>query len=179
MASPLEVVKPGGVDDHAIGRDMTGTGIGGSLLCAEDIRLGEDVELGTYTPNRQEVLEFASKWDPQGIHVDADGDSMMYFGDIIASGAHTMAIYQRLSVLGLEKEWDVLAGIRLRDVRFLRPVLPDRPLIGYSRVDSVDLSHPKRGLVAKSGRLINADGDAVFTIVSEAYVWRRGADKQR
>lgn len=157
---------------------MTESDMERPLLCAEEIALGEDVELGSYTPSRREVLKFAAQWDPQGIHVDANGGSAKFFGDIIASGAHTMAIYQRLSVLGLERTWDVLAGIRLRDAKFLRPVLPGRPLIGYSRVDSVVLSHPKRGLIVKSGKLINADGDAVFTIVSEAYVWRRGADKR-
>lgn len=150
---------------------------GTRLLAAEDIKPGEEIALGTYTPTREELLEFSRQWDPQTFHVDSGSETAGYFGDVIASGAHTVAIYQRLSVLAVEHTWDVLAGIRLSDVRFMRPVLPDRTLTGYSKIESVELVHPQRGLLTKSGRLTNPEGETIFSIVSEAYIWRRDARK--
>ena len=38
----------------------------------DDHEVGELIQCGSYTVTREEVITFASKWDPQPWHVDED-----------------------------------------------------------------------------------------------------------
>jgi acyl dehydratase len=137
---------------------------------AEDLVPGETVRLGTYRISRAELIAFARQWDPQSFHVDEAAAARNRFGDVIASGLHTLAIFQRLAVLAGESDWAVIAGIRLSDVRFLRPVRPDTVLTGGVRVARIEVE-PGRGraLVARAGWLTD-DRGRVLEVESEAYV---------
>jgi acyl dehydratase len=137
---------------------------------AEDLVVGETHQLGTYQITRAELLAFARQWDPQSFHIDEAVAAQNRFGDVIASGLHTLAVFQRLSVLAGEATWAVIAGIRLGDVRFPRPVRPDTVLTGGVRVARIDFE-PARGRarVARAGWLED-DGGRVLEIESEAYV---------
>ncbi|WP_433062315.1 MaoC/PaaZ C-terminal domain-containing protein [Dactylosporangium sp. CS-033363] len=144
-----------------------------SIRYADDLRVGDTFALGTYTVSRTELLEFARQWDPQAFHIDAEAAARGPFGDVIASGAHTMAVFQRLSVLGAESEWAVIAGVRLVDVRFPRPVRPDTTLTGGVRIDAIDFDPvKKRALILKAGWL-DDDGGRVLEIRSEALLQAR------
>jgi len=55
----------------------------------EDVTVGETHDLGAYTADREELLEFARRYDPQPIHVDPDAAERTMFGGLIASGWHT------------------------------------------------------------------------------------------
>lgn len=137
---------------------------------AEDLVPGETARLGTYRLSRAELIAFARQWDPQSFHVDEAAAAGNRFGDVIASGIHSLAIFQRLSVLAGESGWAVIAGIRLGDVRFLRPVRPDTVLTGGVRIARVDFSPGRdRALVARAGWLED-DRGRVLEVESEAYV---------
>ncbi|WP_157170233.1 MaoC/PaaZ C-terminal domain-containing protein [Nocardia cerradoensis] len=144
-------------------------------MTADDLHPGDEIELGSYLPTRAEIVEFASRWDPQPHHIDIEASRGGYFGDVIASGVHTLAIYQRLSVESALARWDVLAGVMLREVRLPAPVRPDRVLTGRIVVLEVDLGHPDRGRVVKEGVLLDPDGREVLRLVDESLIWRRGA----
>ena len=78
---------------------------------AEDFTVGEECDLGTYEVTEQEVIAFASHWDPQDIHIDpGHAETGGRYGGLIASGLHTLAILQRLQVLGRREHWNVIAG---------------------------------------------------------------------
>ena len=58
----------------------------------------EDMEVGTvthsprsYKVTREEVIDFASKYDPQPFHLDDEAAKQTYFGRLSASGWHTAA----------------------------------------------------------------------------------------
>lgn len=140
---------------------------------ADDLTVGEVVELGSHTVSEAELLDFATSWDPQDFHVDEAVAVHGYFGGLIASGVHTMAVFQRLSVLGAYRHWSVIGGRGLRDVRFLRPVRPGDTLTGTVTIDEIELDDRGRGLVTTSGELLDAEGRAVFRLLSEAYLRRR------
>lgn len=140
---------------------------------AEDLTVGEVIELGSHTVSEAELLDFAAAWDPQDFHVDEAVAADGYFGGLIASGVHTMAVYQRLSVLGAYRHWSVIGGRGLRDVRFLLPVRPGDTLTGTMTIDAVELDDRGRGLVTTTGDLLDADGRAVFSLLTEAYLRRR------
>ena len=98
-------------------------------LYAEDLVVGSVHGLGTYQVTLQEILDFAEKWDPQVFHVDRAAAEAGFFGEIIASGVHTVAIFQRLAVRGAYRHWSVIAGRRV-SAEFPAPVRPGRTLVG-------------------------------------------------
>lgn len=142
-------------------------------LYGEDLTVGASYALGSHTPSRQEIVDFARMWDPQTFHLGPTDAGSGGWGDVIASGAHTLAIFQRLSVTHVEHAWAVVAGIGLDDVRFLRPVRPDEPLTGHARLDAIDMVRADRALVVKSGSLVGPTGETAFSVVTRAYVRRR------
>ena len=58
-----------------------------SPLYWEDIEIGTKRDLGTYTFTEEEIIRFATKYDPQVIHTDPEAAKDSIFGGLIASGA--------------------------------------------------------------------------------------------
>ena len=87
---------------------------------AEDLQPGLVLELGSHPVTEAEIIDFASQWDPHYFHVDPERakEESRYAG-LIASGLHTLSIYQRLWVLGRNDEWNVIAGAGISDARHM------------------------------------------------------------
>src|SRR6266481_1132699 len=58
----------------------------------EDFRPGQTIELGSRQVDRDEIIEFARKYDPQPFHVDEEAGRRSIYGGLIASGWHTVAM---------------------------------------------------------------------------------------
>ncbi|MCW2783803.1 MAG: hypothetical protein JWP74_320 [Marmoricola sp.] len=142
------------------------------MLYAEDLVEGVTHELGTYLVTAEDIVEFASRWDPQGFHVDEDVARAGVFGGLIASGIHSLAIVQRLAVTGLFQKWAVIAGRSLTDLQMTSPVRPGMELRGTLRVDAVEEKGPDRALVHQSVVLWHDDTE-VLRYSGTAYVARR------
>ncbi|MEZ5946939.1 MAG: MaoC/PaaZ C-terminal domain-containing protein, partial [Hyphomonas sp.] len=54
----------------------------------------------TYDVTREEVIEFAGKYDPQAFHLDDEAAAKTHFGRLSASGWHTAAMAMRMMVEG-------------------------------------------------------------------------------
>ena len=63
-----------------------------------DFREGLVLEFGSYTVSAAEIVEFATRYDPQPFHVDAAAAATTRWGGIIASGFHTCSMAMRLMV---------------------------------------------------------------------------------
>lgn len=133
-------------------------------LYADDLKPGQQFPFEEYTVSEAEILDYARQWDPVYIHTDPDAARDAGLGGVIASGLHTLAIYQRLAVAAL---WSRMAGGAGRsfDVRFCRPVLPGTTLTGHARVDSVT-PRGDRGdaAVLLTAALTGDDGEAILRI---------------
>ena len=57
----------------------------------EDLVVGTKASFGRYEVTREEVVEFASKYDPQPFHLSDEAAAQTYFGRLSASGWHTAA----------------------------------------------------------------------------------------
>src|SRR5437667_7772799 len=64
----------------------------------EDFHPGETIELGSRSVDRDEIIEFARKYDPQPFHVDEEAGRRSIYSGLIASGWHTVAMLMRLLV---------------------------------------------------------------------------------
>lgn len=144
---------------------------------AEDLVVGSVIEVGSHTPTEAEIIDFATQWDPQGFHIDREVAAAGVFGEVIASGIHTTAIFQRLVVLGAYRHWAVVAGRRITDIELPAPVTAGLELHGELEILAVEHRPPhhrlpERSLVRARGTLRSESG-VVMTKTVEMYVARR------
>jgi len=77
----------------------------------EDIVIDEVFALGSHTFNVDEIIRFASLYDPQYFHLDAAAAQSSHFGGLVASGWHTVSVGHRKMVDALFAEEERLRGL--------------------------------------------------------------------
>ncbi|WP_431281556.1 MaoC/PaaZ C-terminal domain-containing protein [Humitalea sp. 24SJ18S-53] len=97
---------------------------------------GDSFDLGTLSLPREEVLAFATRFDPQPFHLDDAAAAESIFRTLVASGLHTLsAVFGRLITSGLIA--DVSLGGNQMDVKWPAPLRPDEEVA--VRVEVLDL----------------------------------------
>lgn len=144
---------------------------------AEDAEPGAVRQLGTHELTEAEIVDFATQWDPQFFHVDAERSvTEGMFGGLIASGIHTVGIYQRLEVTSRRQPWQVIAGKGIEQLQFTRPARPGDVLTGTTTVTDRQLDPDRRrGLVTLDGELTNQSGEVVLSLTMAIYLHMRPA----
>jgi acyl dehydratase len=131
----------------------------------EDFEPGQVSEAGPYVVSREELLEFARRYDPQPFHLDEEAAKATHFGGLVASGWHTAAISHKLLVQGLLNDAASLGSPGVDELRWLRPVRPGDALT--LRMEVLELlpsrSKPERGSIRCLFSLRNQDGETVMT----------------
>lgn len=77
----------------------------------EDIVVDEVFALGSHTFNADEIIHFATLYDPQYFHLDAAAAQHSHFGGLVASGWHTVSVGHRKMVDALFAEEERLRGL--------------------------------------------------------------------
>ena len=90
----------------------------------EDLSVGETRDLGSLSPTAEEIVAFASQWDPQPFHLDPEAAKDSVFGALCASGWHTCAMAMRLMVTNFLHETSSLGSPGLESLKWLKPVFP-------------------------------------------------------
>ena len=67
-------------------------------LFLEDIVVGTEYLSDEVTVTAEEIIAFASQFDPQPFHLDAEAARDSFFGGLVASGWHTASLTMRLLV---------------------------------------------------------------------------------
>ena len=145
------------------------------MLYLEDLVVGSVTELGTVVVDRDELLAFAKRFDPQRIHIDEAAAARSSFGGIIASGWHTGAMWMRLYVDSVLADVANLGGMGIDELRFPAPVRAGDTLTGAAEVLEVRPSprKPDRGTMVVLGTLHNQRGELVMSLRSPSRVARR------
>lgn len=136
--------------------------------------MGERMALGEYTLTRDDVITFARSWDDQWFHTDQAAATHGHFGDVIASGIHTLAILQKLTVQSVYERWAVVAGRGFDRVRFVEAVRPGDTLTGTIEITDVVLDE-RRARVTMGQALTNQHGRTVLVTDLTVMVFRRPA----
>lgn len=136
-----------------------------ATLYWEDFEVGEAHEMGSHTFSAEEIAEFARRFDPQPIHVDAKAASQSYFGGLIASGWHTCAVGMRFAVDSYINSGVSLGSPGLDNIRWHKPVRPG-DTITYRRITlATRPSKSLRGVGLMQGRVeaTNQNGELVMS----------------
>jgi acyl dehydratase len=68
-----------------------------SELWLEDLHVGDRFRTDVYELTADDIVDFASKWDPQPFHLSDETAQETFFKGLAASGWHTAAITMRLT----------------------------------------------------------------------------------
>jgi acyl dehydratase len=141
----------------------------------EDLAVGSTRELGSVSPTREQILDFAGQFDPQPFHLDEAAAKASVFGNLCASGWHTCAMAMRLMVDNFLNEAASLGSPGLESVKWLRPVFPGDTLkLRHTVLESRPMnSRPDVGLVRTLWEMHNQHGDKVLHMEGWAMFRRR------
>jgi acyl dehydratase len=141
----------------------------------EDFIPGEEIALGSRTVSEEEIIAFATQFDPQPFHVDHDAAAASIYKGVIASGWHTCSMMMRLVVDKLICESSSMGSPGLDSVRWLLPVRAgDTISVSYltTRVKP-SASKLDRGVVWSIWTATNQNGEPVCTIEGMGMFGRR------
>ncbi len=142
----------------------------------DDLSVGDATDFGHYDVTREEVIEFARKYDPQPFHLSDEAAAKTHFGRIAASGWHTCAM--TMAVIARFVVADRQAGLGspgVDELRWLKPVYPgDRLTVRASVIEKIpSRSKPQIGVIRSRTSVSNQDGTDVLTFTSIVMMARR------
>lgn len=141
----------------------------------DDFKLGERHDIpATYEMTEDEIVSFASKWDPQPFHIDREAGAKSIYGTITACGTHIQAVVLFLAAR-LPEETAVLGALGYDEVRFHRPArLGDTLRLVIECIETKpSSSKPDRGVVRNRHILLNQDDEQVFTQTTTLLIKRK------
>lgn len=95
-----------------------------AILYWDDFSPGHVWRFGSYHVTADEIVEFARRYDPMPMHVDAELALKTPLGVFCASGIHTFAMTQKIVFDNLYSRTRLIAGAQVRNFLMRRPVLP-------------------------------------------------------
>jgi acyl dehydratase len=151
------------------------------VLHWEDVIVGETVAFGRTSVSREEIIAFASAFDPQPFHLDDDAAGETVIGRLFASGWHSCAMFMRMVADDIMSSAAGLGSPGLEEVKWLKPVFPGDELTGrYTCTAKRELkSRPGVGLCQLFFEMLNQHGEVVMTWHVAQPLGTRGSEGAR
>ena len=150
------------------------------MIYFEDLVVGAQTEFGSYEVTREEVLDFARKYDPQPFHLSDEAAAKTHFGRIAASGWHTAAM--TMAVIArhvVDQEQAGLGSPGIDELRWRKPVCPGDTLHVRGEIleKTPSRSRPELGSFRTQTIVTNQNGETVMTFMSIVLIRRRPEDQ--
>ena len=142
----------------------------------EDIEVGSRSAFGRYKVTREEVMEFAGKYDPQPFHLDDEAAAQTHFGRLSASGWHTCAMTMAMLVGNMKGEKSAgLGSPGVDQLRWKKPVYPGDTLRCESEVIEKrrSASRPEMGIFKTRTQTLNQNDEVVLDMISNGLIATR------
>jgi acyl dehydratase len=146
------------------------------VIYFEDLEVGKETQFGSYAVTREEVLDFARKYDPQPFHLSDEAAAKTYFGRLSASGWHTCAMTMAVIARAVVREEQAgLGSPGIDELRWLKPVYPGDTLHVAGRIieKTPSRSKPEIGSFRTQTTVTNQDGAEVLRFTSIVLIRRR------
>ena len=146
------------------------------MLYFEDFEIGWKREVGSCTVTREEIVDFAERFDPQPFHIDEEAARASIFGELTGSSCHTFALSSLIHAQSGEKI-ALVANLGSEELRFPTPLRPDDTITLHSECTGARPSHsrPTIGIVTTRGLLTNQRGEVVMDMTTTFMVERRAS----
>lgn len=145
----------------------------------EDLVVGEKSAFGSYAVTRDEVVEFASRYDPQPFHLSDEAAAKTHFGRLSASGWHTCAMTMSMLVAHFKANPQASLGAAgMDELRWLKPVYPGDTLRCENELleKRESRSRPEMGSTKSKMTVFNQHDVPVMTFIANGLIARRPAD---
>jgi acyl dehydratase len=132
----------------------------------EDFAVGQVRDLGSISVTREDIIGFASQFDPQPFHLnDAAGEASV-FGGLCASGWHTCSLAMRLMVTNFLHETASLGSPGLENIQWKKPVYPNDTLrLQTTVLETKPMGRrPDVGMTRNLWEMFNQHGDKVLNM---------------
>ena len=148
------------------------------MIYFEDLVVGAETEFGTYEVTREEVIDFARKYDPQPFHLSDEAAAKTHFGRIAASGWHTAAM--TMGVIArrvVDEEQAGLGSPGIDELRWKKPVYPGDTITVRGKIleKTPSRSKPDIGSFRTETTVTNQHGELVMNFISIILMRRRPA----
>jgi len=142
----------------------------------EDLVIGAETDFGSYHVTREEVLDFARKYDPQPFHLSDEEAAKTHFGRLAASGWHTCAM--TMAVIArhvVDNDQEGLGSPGVDELRWLKPVYPGDTLHVRGKLieKTPSRSKPEIGSFRTETTVTNQDDVPVMRFTSIVLIRRR------
>jgi len=144
------------------------------LIYFEDFEIGRIRHVGSIRVSREEIVEFATRFDPQPFHIDEEAARASIFGGLTGSSCHTFALVSLIHHRGSD-EIALVANLGSEEMRFPTPLRPDDELTLRTECVSkrTSRSRPQIGIVTTRSLLTNQRDEAVMDMKTTFMVERR------
>ncbi|EWJ82984.1 MaoC family dehydratase [Staphylococcus aureus] len=128
----------------------------------DDFIVGETFKTKSLHITEEEIIQFATTFDPQYMHIDKEKAEQSRFKGIIASGMHTLSISFKLWVEEGKYGEEVVVGTQMNNVKFIKPVYPGNTLYVIAEITNKKSIKKENGLVTVSLSTYNENEEIVF-----------------
>jgi acyl dehydratase len=141
----------------------------------EDLAAGRVYRSASVVVSAEEIVSFATRYDPQPFHLDASAAERSVFGGLVASGWLTASLTMRLMVTGEFQLGGGAIGLGVDSLRWPEPVRPGDTLTASVEIVSMRASEskPNFGIVKIRTTTTNQRGEVVQVMVSNILIRRR------
>lgn len=131
-----------------------------------DFEMGQIITVGPRLVSQEEIIAFASQFDPQQFHTDLDAASKGRWNGLIASGWHTCALAMRMVCDSALLQSESFGSPGLAYVRWNYPVRPGDELTLKCEVLEVRRSRGQAliGVLRWRWVLFNQNGNGVLEL---------------
>lgn len=145
------------------------------MLYLEDYTTGMRYEAGPIAVDRDELIAFAKRYDPQPFHTDPVAAEGTLFGGLAASGWMTASLTMRMLVDSGKSPAGGFIARQVETMEWPRPVRPGDILSAVSEVLEVipSRSKPDRGMIKVRTDTLNQKGELVQRMAALLVVPRR------
>ncbi|WP_420407022.1 MaoC family dehydratase [Hoeflea sp.] len=144
---------------------------------------GSRIEMGSHLFTAEDIIDFASRFDPQRFHVDAEAARDSVFGGLCASGWHTASVWMKLNVAAISRLLDEIRNQGLpvpefgpspgfRKLKWLRPVFAGDEIRYAQTVTAIRpiASRPGWSILEADAHAHNQAGEEVMSFQSAVMV---------
>jgi len=149
----------------------------GSRKAFEDFTIGDSVVFHRVTVPKEDIIDFATEWDPQPMHLDEAAGRASFLGDLTGSGWHMICLLMRGMCDGFLIDSTSQGSPGVDDVRWLKPLHPgDELTLRYTVLDArASKSRPRIGIVQFRFEMINQNDVMLMVLESPIMFARRQA----
>ena len=135
----------------------------------EEFVLGSKIQIEPATIHKNEMIDFANKYDNVPIHTDETYAKSTFFGKLIAPGVMSfMSVWAKYLEIDLAGD-ELIAG-KSTKIEWIKPVFAEDILKSTCTVSKLTKRNEKNGIVELAFEVYNQNNDLVLTNITEMIV---------